>query len=274
MNAPTANPFSDPPLLRAMPLALCRLLLRWRSATLLAPASLLVIAPHPDDECLGCGGLIARTHAKGARIRILFLTDGEGASGKPDPALGRVRREEARQAASRLGVAAADLHWLGLPDSGLDKLSASKAEILRTTLCDLLQAAPAELVVVTSSHDGSSEHVAAALLCQAALRDLPEAPPLLGYLVWTAWSPTLLWNLLFTKSNVRFLQLESGSLATKREALACHQSQLTPGMLGPDAILPRGFASVLCARQEFFLEEAPGNSPLAKRVPTLQPEDK
>jgi len=257
MSAPMARPFDSPPLLRSTLLSLLRLVLRLRASPLKTPTSLLVIVPHPDDECLGCGGLIARTRAAGGRVRLLFLTEGENATGTPDASLGKVRCKEAAQAAARLGVPDNDLHWLGLPDSRLDKLSAAQAESFRTTLLALLESDSTDLVAVSSVLDGSSEHIAAAQLSWASLQAMPNAPALLGYLVWTAWSPTLLWRLLFTRWPVCILGLDPETRTAKCEALACHQSQLRPGKLGATFVLPRGFAATLCARQEFFIKEGP-----------------
>ena len=68
--------------------------------------SCLVVAPHPDDETLGCGGSIAARAANGQRVVVAILTDGEAAAtmraSAPDE-LAALRREEALLAASRLG---------------------------------------------------------------------------------------------------------------------------------------------------------------------------
>ena len=39
---------------------------------------LLVVAPHPDDETLGAGGLMERVHESGGRVNVVYLTDGDG----------------------------------------------------------------------------------------------------------------------------------------------------------------------------------------------------
>ena len=84
-------------------------------------SSALVLAPHYDDEVLGCGGLIARLTASDAVVRVLFLSDSGGDS--PDAekrrVYGRQRRREARAAAEVLGVAGID--DLDLPDGALDQ---------------------------------------------------------------------------------------------------------------------------------------------------------
>ncbi|HEX3557222.1 MAG TPA: PIG-L family deacetylase, partial [Thermoanaerobaculia bacterium] len=90
-------------------------------------ASALILAPHYDDEVLGCGGLIAQLTAAGAVVRVLFLTDSgggaegaAGAGGSADrEAYGRRRREEAAQACEILGLTGCD--HLGLPDGALDQ---------------------------------------------------------------------------------------------------------------------------------------------------------
>ena len=59
-------------------------------------ASLLVIAPHPDDETLAVGGLIAAQRAKGLEVVVVAVTDGENAY--PDsPGLGDLRSCEQRE---------------------------------------------------------------------------------------------------------------------------------------------------------------------------------
>ena len=97
---------------------------------------LLVIAPHPDDEVLGAGGLMQRVHATGGAVRVVYLTDGEGYPEgvreedhvqTPTPkdylGYGKQRRREARAALVRLGLADAFQTFLGFPDSGLCQLT-------------------------------------------------------------------------------------------------------------------------------------------------------
>jgi len=77
----------------------------------------LVVAAHPDDEALGCGGAMARHAAEGRRVEVLFVADGVGARGPDDAALAR-RRAAAREAARILG--ASPPRFLDFPDNRLD----------------------------------------------------------------------------------------------------------------------------------------------------------
>ena len=70
------------------------------------PHEVLAVAPHADDEVLGCGGALALHAARGDSVRVLILTAGEG-----DP-----RLEEARAAGAVLGV---QVEGLGLQDGAL-----------------------------------------------------------------------------------------------------------------------------------------------------------
>jgi LmbE family N-acetylglucosaminyl deacetylase len=101
---------------------------------------LLVIAPHPDDEMLGAGGLMQRVLATGGLVRIVYLTDGEGypegvqaedhvESPTTDDyrGYGRQRRDEARDALKSFGYPRSKyrMTFLSFPDGGLCKLTRS-----------------------------------------------------------------------------------------------------------------------------------------------------
>jgi len=96
---------------------------------------LLVIAPHPDDETLGAGGLVQRVHARGGSVRIVLVTAGDGyveavvhetGSLRPRPAqyirYGERRLREARAAVRQLAPDGVRLQVLGFPDGGLETL--------------------------------------------------------------------------------------------------------------------------------------------------------
>lgn len=79
----------------------------------------LVLAPHPDDEVLGCGGTIARLVARGCIVDVVIVT-----SGMPprfDAAQAMMVRHETNKAHSLLGVRTT--HFLDLPAAGLDQLA-------------------------------------------------------------------------------------------------------------------------------------------------------
>src|SRR5579862_2230886 len=97
-----------------------------------AATSLLVVAPHPDDETLCCAGVIQRVAHAGGRVTVVWITSGDASeldmlliekSVFPTPArlreLAARRMQEARAAAAHLGVPANGLLFLGYPDRGV-----------------------------------------------------------------------------------------------------------------------------------------------------------
>jgi len=106
----------------------------------LARVDVLVFAPHPDDEVIGTGGVIQQAAAKGERVRIVFVTNGDGypraasvLTGKPISGLrsadyielAATRQREAIAAATLLGVGLSGLVFLGYPDGVLEQVYTS-----------------------------------------------------------------------------------------------------------------------------------------------------
>jgi len=100
-----------------------------------AGTTLLVVAPHPDDETLCCGGVIQRVLHAGGHVSVVWITSGDAERTGllliehvvfTNPARARQfglrRMAEARAATSRLGVTAGGQLFLGYPDGGLREL--------------------------------------------------------------------------------------------------------------------------------------------------------
>ena len=106
-------------------------------APVTASDSLLIVAPHPDDESLCCAGLIHEARKAGAKVAIVWITDGDAFHWDamvvnhvlvPDRAayrhLAQIRQGEARDAARILDVAPGSTYFLGYPDRGVGRLMA------------------------------------------------------------------------------------------------------------------------------------------------------
>ncbi len=94
---------------------------------------ILIMAPHPDDETIGCSGVIQRALKAGAQVKVLYLTNGDHNEFaflvyEKRPILfnaefvrmGKIREEEAKKAMGLLGLKENDLIFLGYPDYGTD----------------------------------------------------------------------------------------------------------------------------------------------------------
>ncbi|MFN0092469.1 MAG: PIG-L deacetylase family protein [Acidimicrobiales bacterium] len=148
-----------------------------------AAQSCLVVAPHPDDETIGPGALIARKRAAGAAVRVAVVTDGRFShrSSVLSPAeLGAVREAESRAACAELGVAPSEVRFLGFMENALGADLFAVAAALRQ---EILDTAPEQILVV-SDLDWHPDHKAVhqALLCAA--RDCAFDGEILAFPVW------------------------------------------------------------------------------------------
>src|SRR5205085_3463518 len=120
---------------------------------------LLVLAPHPDDEVIGCGGLVALHLRDGRRVRVVVATDG-GQAGEPAE-----RQRESRAALASLGNA--EIEFLNFPDRGLAE-SGGFAAALRDILVDFRP----DLTPAPSAIEIHPDHLALArTLCDVVARD-------------------------------------------------------------------------------------------------------
>ncbi|MEL7058526.1 MAG: PIG-L family deacetylase [Acidobacteriota bacterium] len=148
-----------------------------------AAASVLVLAPHYDDEILGCGGLLAEWIEGGAAVRVLFLSDsaadtrpaaaaieGKPADGAPR-ALATQRRQEAMRVIELLGFAGSD--HLELPDGRLE----SHQEAIAAGVERALLAQRPDVVLAPSPLEISPDHRAAFAALHRVLHPVrPEHP--------------------------------------------------------------------------------------------------
>lgn len=204
-------------------------------------ATCLVLAPHADDETLGCGALIARKRAAGVRVVVAIVTDGALSDrlGRPPSVVARVRRQEAARACAALGVRTSDLLFLGVPDGSL----ADDVGALVDRLDALGEVVRPDEVLVCSALDGHPDHVA---LAEACGRSTLATGGLHEYLVW-GWST---WPAPMVRAfgeapdrsagAVRLLRLlravrrsdAGGFLHQKAAAVRCYDSQAGDGSPG------------------------------------------
>lgn len=165
-----------------------------RSALVWEPGNerVVVLAPHMDDETIGCGGTLAQHVARGSQITVIFLTDGSR-GGKADSSSGtrtagpltEIRRDEARRALQSLGIT--ELHFLDGEDGGL-----APTAPLTARLRQLLEASRAELLYLPFFLEEHPDHRAATDILLAAVQGTSLNFRCLGYEVWTPLFPNCL----------------------------------------------------------------------------------
>lgn len=219
--------------------------------------AILVLAPHPDDEVLGCGSLIAACVARGVPVCIAFMTDGRGShlgsrrwSGER---IAATRRAEAIAAAGVLGLAPGALTFLPNPDGALlfdRRVQRSSVAVLH----DLVVAAGVTRIFTTWVHDPHPDHIAAALVARRVAAS--TGARIAEYPIWGRFLPDSV-PLKDERWIARRLDAD-GDLALKRKAMASHETQTT-GLID-DAIVVRSIVKpareALLAGPELFLLSA------------------
>jgi LmbE family N-acetylglucosaminyl deacetylase len=171
--------------------------------------NILVIAPHPDDETIGCGGTLCHHAARGDHISVVFLTSGElGLKQLPREKAWAIRESEARNAAGILKLG--DVTFLRCSDWMLGNEIPKAACLLRP----LLETKRPRIVYLPHPQDAHPDHQAALPVLRAALKGHPQKPDLRLYEVWTP----------LTKYDL--VQDISSFMARKMRALRVHKSQL------------------------------------------------
>lgn len=140
----------------------------------------LVVAPHPDDETIGCGGTAALLAARGAEVTVVVTSSGEHSVASPEGPVevSRQRRAEAVAACRALGTRPPV--FLGLPDGAVGRNVAT----LTRRLDEVMAGVRPQVVFAPWPLDGHADHQAVA----AALADcdLPAECEVWTYEVWTS----------------------------------------------------------------------------------------
>ena len=193
----------------------------------------LILAPHPDDESLGCATLISRTLEAGGTVRVLLATNGDN---NPWPQRfverrwqvgpeerkrwGERRKQEATAALHVLGLPDDAVHFMEFPDQGFTgALLRSDARVLDAFIGAIRDWRPT-LLVVPSPNDIHPDHNAIALLFELALRRLPESlrPRVIHFPIHP--------HDRYTTDADLVLHLTPEEIARKRRAILCHGTQM------------------------------------------------
>lgn len=184
--------------------------------------TIVVFAPHPDDESLGCGGTIAKRLKEGYRVKLVVLTDGSHSHStvlkivtNPTPEeVAKVRKQEVINATEALGISKKDITFLDYEDGSL------QTNIYEATqkVINILKQEPDILrIYATHEKDGHRDHKATGLIVRNAVTSLQLSIPIYFYIIW----PT-------DELEVSSVEIEDikDFLQTKRNAIDQYKSQI------------------------------------------------
>jgi LmbE family N-acetylglucosaminyl deacetylase len=239
--------------------------------------TIVIVAPHMDDEVLACGGTIAHLPQK-EQIHVIYATDGMKSPAPIvpwqdaiSPDLGEVRVQESRAAMQFLGVPGENTHFLRLPEAELSK----HVPALRRGLLDLIGRLKPAHILIPFRYDRHPDHLAINHIITAAHKQHLYQGHLTEYFVYYRWR-------LLPGRDVRqyiqpkyLLEVDTQEVSTrKRTALDCFKSQTTkfyPWQTRP--ILTSILLDEVSQTPELFLRydaSAPGAAVFSRAVPWIR----
>ena len=208
----------------------------------------VVVSPHPDDEILATGGLLAMLAREGAEVCVVAVTEGGGSHAGsarwPEPLLVSQRRAESLEGLARLGLAPHTREALEVPDGQV------RAH-MHTLVCWLRQfLRPDDVVLSTWALDGHPDHEASAQATAMACSNVGARHVEVPVWMWHWASPNdtrVHWQRM-----VR-LPLSADAMNRKQLALSAHSTQLEPQDTGRPPVLAPATTARLLRPFEFFI---------------------
>lgn len=178
--------------------------------------SVLVVAAHPDDELLGCGGTVALHARAGDRVTSVVVCEGESLRYGPG---GVGQSDHTKRAADLLGVR--DVRALGFPDQKLDTLTLTK---IITPLEEVVRETRPEIVYCQYGGDANRDHE---ILFRALLIATRPTESFLRAVYAFDTASSTEWGYPRTFVPDTWVEI-SATLETKIEAMACYESEVRP----------------------------------------------
>lgn len=231
-------------LLRYLRIDILYLLYRCRPSLPLSDNT-VIIAPHPDDEVIGCAGLIQALVERGTPPHVIILTGGEGSHrGCCDTSAGDIiaaRHQLTLDAAATLGLPESHIHCLNYPDGGV-ALEHPATESLRELLVQLSPKA----LFVPHRGEGWSDHLQAAEITKRLMAGKDAA--IYEYCVWM-WYYNV-WHL--DRKQARVIRMSRAQHQRKLRAMEQYITPLAPCGKPWSGVLPKPFLKAACWDKELF----------------------
>ena len=210
----------------------------------------LIVVPHPDDESLSTGGLIARLRRHDVPVVVIGVTDGDAAYPElvDRPLLAAWRRREQQNALHALDVRSADVRRAGIGDGTVE----AHVDVLRTMIERVAEEESIGHIVAPWVHDHHCDHEATGRAARDAARRL-DIPLTYG----------LFWGLTRTDApsggtgELRRLDLSDDERRRKRVAIEAHRTQITTSVASRPVLDDDDLAPTRWSFELFLGERAP-----------------
>lgn len=181
----------------------------------------VVVVPHPDDEAVMFGGLLAHLARRGVDVQLIAVTDGGAAYPDlvPCHALEQLRRDEQRDAMDAIGIRRGAVSRLGIPDGEV----AGHPNLVTDAIVRAIQEHRIGLIVSPWEFDHHTDHEACGRAALAAAEQVDGPITVAGGLFWS-----LLREHPRPGTSLAALHLGASERSAKAHAIRCHRTQIDP----------------------------------------------
>lgn len=205
----------------------------------------VIIAPHPDDEVIGCAGLIQALVERGTPPHVIILTGGEGSHrgccNTPQKTIVAERHQLTITAAKTLGLPLSNIHCLEYPDGGVTFVH-SETEKLKT----ILHLLSPKALFLPHWGEGWNDHTNVAGIVKELMKC--HVVNIYEYCVWM-WYYNV-WNLDY--KNARILSMTPTQHQRKLKAIEQYVTPLAPCGKPWSGVLPKAFLKAAHWKRELY----------------------
>lgn len=213
-----------------------------RKSNLNIGEKILILAPHADDEVLGCGGLIQRAVSEKKKVYIIILTDGSASHGECDAEkeqqIADARRELACNAARKLNINTP--YFLDFPDG---KMGPGHPDVKK--LHELIKTIQPQQIFIPSHLGGWNDHIVVESLIHPLFGIIPQ---IYEYCVWFWYYFT--WNINWGGASV--VRMNRQELRRKKQLMNDYTSALAPNGKPWIGVLPKILLEASSRRCELY----------------------
>lgn len=223
-----------------------QLLYRFR-CTLSLTDNIVIIAPHPDDEVMGCAGLIQKLVEYGTPPHLIIMAGGEGSHrgccDTSEEAIVDARRELTLKSAKILGIPESHIFFLDYPDEHVS-IGHSETEKLRKLLAEIQP----KTLFVPHWGEGMPDHLQTAEIVKDLMKD--KNIYIYEYCVWM-WYYNV-WNLDY--KNAFIVKMDKNMHERKLRAIEQYITPLAPCGKPWSGILPKVFLRAARWNKELYFK--------------------
>ena len=211
------------------------------------PEKAIIIAPHPDDEVIGCAGLIQALVERGTPPHVIILTGGEGSHrgccNTPQDTIVAARHQLTKKATATVGLPLSHIHCLHYPDGGVE-ITHSETEKLKVLLHQLSPNA----LFLPHRGEGWNDHVRVTGIVKELTKQ--HSIDIYEYCVWM-WYYNV-WKL--DNKNARILKMTPAQHQRKLQAIEEYTKPLAPCGKPWSGVLPKAFLKAARWKRELYFK--------------------